>query len=80
MQFQNWNLHLPIALINIVDVFLQNEPLNTTSVSGYNALLRYEGFEGDSSLDFWCNICGPDIHPVGWCATSAKLLVPPRCM
>ncbi|XP_061471973.1 MBT domain-containing protein 1 isoform X3 [Rhineura floridana] len=47
-------------------------------LAGYNALLRYEGFESDSSLDFWCNICGPDIHPVGWCATSGKPLVPPR--
>ncbi|XP_077184107.1 MBT domain-containing protein 1 isoform X3 [Paroedura picta] len=47
-------------------------------LAGYNALLRYEGFENDSSLDFWCNICGPDIHPVGWCATSGKPLVPPR--
>ncbi|XP_032995042.1 MBT domain-containing protein 1 isoform X9 [Lacerta agilis] len=47
-------------------------------LAGYNALLRYEGFESDSSLDFWCNICGLDIHPVGWCATSGKPLVPPR--
>ncbi|XP_054832785.1 MBT domain-containing protein 1 isoform X2 [Eublepharis macularius] len=47
-------------------------------LAGYNALLRYEGFENDSSLDFWCNVCGPDIHPVGWCATSGKPLVPPR--
>lgn len=47
-------------------------------VLGYNALLRYEGFENDSSLDFWCNICGSDIHPVGWCAASGKPLVPPR--
>ncbi|XP_058708475.1 MBT domain-containing protein 1 isoform X7 [Poecile atricapillus] len=47
-------------------------------LAGYNALLRYEGFENDSSLDFWCNICGSDIHPVGWCATSGKPLVPPR--
>ncbi|XP_020670475.1 MBT domain-containing protein 1 isoform X6 [Pogona vitticeps] len=47
-------------------------------LAGYNALLRYEGFESDSNLDFWCNICGPDIHPVGWCATSGKPLVPPR--
>ncbi|XP_060108984.1 MBT domain-containing protein 1 isoform X5 [Heteronotia binoei] len=47
-------------------------------LAGFNALLRYEGFENDSSLDFWCNICGPDIHPVGWCATSGKPLVPPR--
>ncbi|XP_039937480.1 MBT domain-containing protein 1 isoform X5 [Hirundo rustica] len=47
-------------------------------LAGYNALLRYEGFENDSSLDFWCNICGSDIHPVGWCATSGKPLVPPQ--
>ncbi|XP_048343879.1 MBT domain-containing protein 1 isoform X2 [Sphaerodactylus townsendi] len=47
-------------------------------LAGYNALLRYEGFENDSNLDFWCNICVPDIHPVGWCATSGKPLVPPR--
>ncbi|XP_069511019.1 MBT domain-containing protein 1 isoform X3 [Ambystoma mexicanum] len=47
-------------------------------LAGFYALLRYEGFENDSSLDFWCNICGPDVHPVGWCATSGKPLVPPR--
>ncbi|XP_010215428.1 PREDICTED: MBT domain-containing protein 1 isoform X3 [Tinamus guttatus] len=47
-------------------------------LAGYNALLRYEGFESDSNLDFWCNVCGSDIHPVGWCATSGKPLVPPR--
>ncbi|XP_010719893.1 MBT domain-containing protein 1 isoform X1 [Meleagris gallopavo] len=47
-------------------------------LAGYNALLRYEGFENDSNLDFWCNVCGSDIHPVGWCATSGKPLVPPR--
>ncbi|XP_078230288.1 MBT domain-containing protein 1 isoform X13 [Callithrix jacchus] len=47
-------------------------------LAGYNALLRYEGFESDSALDFWCNICGSDIHPVGWCAASGKPLVPPR--
>ncbi|KAG8446375.1 hypothetical protein GDO86_014000 [Hymenochirus boettgeri] len=47
-------------------------------LAGYNALLRYEGFENDSSLDFWCIICGPEVHPVGWCATSGKPLVPPQ--
>ncbi|XP_050776077.1 MBT domain-containing protein 1 isoform X6 [Gopherus flavomarginatus] len=47
-------------------------------LAGYNVLLRYEGFENDSSVDFWCNVCGSDIHPVGWCATSGKPLVPPR--
>ncbi|XP_027373291.1 MBT domain-containing protein 1 isoform X1 [Bos indicus x Bos taurus] len=47
-------------------------------LAGYNALLRYEGFENDSGLDFWYSICGSDIHPVGWCAASGKPLVPPR--
>nr|XP_006001283.1 PREDICTED: MBT domain-containing protein 1 isoform X5 [Latimeria chalumnae] len=47
-------------------------------LAGYKALLRYEGFDSDSSLDFWCNICGSDVRPVGWCATSGKPLVPPR--
>ncbi|EMP33039.1 MBT domain-containing protein 1 [Chelonia mydas] len=40
---------------------LQNQVKTKT---GYNALLRYEGFENDSSIDFWCNVCGSDIHPV----------------
>ncbi|KAF3816772.1 hypothetical protein GH733_014120 [Mirounga leonina] len=47
-------------------------------LAGYNALLRYEGFENDPGLDFWCNVCGSDIHPVGWCAASGRPLVPPR--
>uniref|UniRef100_A0A8C7F675 Mbt domain containing 1 n=1 Tax=Oncorhynchus kisutch TaxID=8019 RepID=A0A8C7F675_ONCKI len=44
----------------------------------FKALLRYEGFDGDSGRDFWCNICVPDIHPVGWCAAGGKPLVPPK--
>ncbi|KAG8546571.1 hypothetical protein GDO81_018607 [Engystomops pustulosus] len=47
-------------------------------LAGYSALLRYEGFENDASLDFWCNICSSDVHPVGWCASSGKPLVPPQ--
>ncbi|XP_069608597.1 MBT domain-containing protein 1 isoform X1 [Ranitomeya imitator] len=47
-------------------------------LAGYNALLRYEGFENDASLDFWYNICSSDVHPVGWCASSGKPLVPPQ--
>ncbi|XP_056406567.1 MBT domain-containing protein 1 isoform X1 [Hyla sarda] len=47
-------------------------------LAGYNALLRYEGFENDASLDFWCSICSSDVHPVGWCASSGKPLVPPQ--
>ncbi|XP_072259471.1 MBT domain-containing protein 1 isoform X2 [Pyxicephalus adspersus] len=47
-------------------------------VAGYNALMRYEGFENDCSKDFWCNLCSNDVHPVGWCARSGKPLVPPK--
>uniref|UniRef100_A0A3P8YGE4 FCS-type domain-containing protein n=1 Tax=Esox lucius TaxID=8010 RepID=A0A3P8YGE4_ESOLU len=47
-------------------------------LAGFKALLRYEGFDGDSGRDFWCNLCVPGIHPVGWCAAGGKPLVPPK--
>uniref|UniRef100_A0A4W5MUB6 Mbt domain containing 1 n=1 Tax=Hucho hucho TaxID=62062 RepID=A0A4W5MUB6_9TELE len=47
-------------------------------LAGFKALLRYEGFDNDTSRDFWCNLCVPEIHPVGWCASSGKPLVPPK--
>ncbi|XP_061621329.1 MBT domain-containing protein 1-like [Phyllopteryx taeniolatus] len=47
-------------------------------LAGFKALLRYEGFDIDSSKDFWCNLCIPEVHPVGWCASSGKPLVPPK--
>ncbi|XP_037836930.1 MBT domain-containing protein 1 isoform X3 [Kryptolebias marmoratus] len=47
-------------------------------LAGFKALLRYEGFDNDSSKDFWCNLCVPEVHPVGWCASSNKPLVPPK--
>ncbi|KAG8006613.1 MBT domain-containing protein 1, partial [Nibea albiflora] len=33
-------------------------------LAGFKALLRYEGFDSDSTRDFWLNLCVPDIHPV----------------
>uniref|UniRef100_A0A8C7GH39 Mbt domain containing 1 n=1 Tax=Oncorhynchus kisutch TaxID=8019 RepID=A0A8C7GH39_ONCKI len=48
------------------------------SSPGFKALLRYEGFDNDTSRDFWCNLCVPEIHHVGWCASSGKPLVPPK--
>ncbi|XP_029978294.1 lethal(3)malignant brain tumor-like protein 2 isoform X2 [Sphaeramia orbicularis] len=47
-------------------------------ISGYKALLRYEGFEHDSSKDFWCSLVSGELHPIGWCAMTSKLLVPPQ--
>ncbi|XP_062838971.1 lethal(3)malignant brain tumor-like protein 2 isoform X2 [Anolis carolinensis] len=47
-------------------------------IAGYKALLRYEGFENDSSHDFWVNLGTVDVHPIGWCAINSKILVPPQ--
>ncbi|XP_052896020.1 polycomb protein Sfmbt, partial [Anopheles moucheti] len=47
-------------------------------ICGYKALLRYEGFDGDASKDFWVNLCSAEVHPVGWCATRGKPLIPPK--
>ncbi|XP_040885534.1 lethal(3)malignant brain tumor-like protein 2 [Toxotes jaculatrix] len=47
-------------------------------VAGYKALLRYEGFEDDSSHDFWCSLVSGELKPIGWCAMTSKLLVPPQ--
>ncbi|XP_028843837.1 lethal(3)malignant brain tumor-like protein 2 isoform X2 [Denticeps clupeoides] len=49
-------------------------------LAGYNAKLRFEGFESDVSHDFWCNLGTADIHPIGWCTVNSKLLVPPRAL
>ncbi|XP_050084594.1 polycomb protein Sfmbt isoform X2 [Anopheles aquasalis] len=48
-------------------------------ICGYKALLRYEGFDAmESSKDFWVNLCSAEVHPVGWCATRGKPLIPPK--
>ncbi|KAJ2950138.1 hypothetical protein O0L34_g11488 [Tuta absoluta] len=47
-------------------------------VKGYMGLLRYEGFGSDDSKDFWVNLCCSEVHPVGWCATRGKPLIPPQ--
>lgn len=40
--------------------------------------MRYEGFEHDSSHDFWCSLVSGELNPIGWCAMTSKLLVPPQ--
>ncbi|KAF4524651.1 hypothetical protein B566_EDAN013760 [Ephemera danica] len=47
-------------------------------IAGYKALLRYEGFGQDTAKDFWVNLCSAVVHPVGWCATRGKPLIPPK--
>ena len=53
--------------------------MNLNFVSGYKALMRYEGYANDPSHDFWMNLCTQDVHAVGWCAYEGKPLVPPKC-
>jgi len=47
-------------------------------IQGYKVLLRYEGFGQDGTRDFWMNLCSEKVHPVGWCATKGKPLIPPK--
>lgn len=47
-------------------------------VVGYKALLRYEGFGANPHKDFWVSLCSNQVHPVGWCATRGKPLIPPK--
>ncbi|XP_044733655.1 polycomb protein Sfmbt [Chrysoperla carnea] len=47
-------------------------------IIGYKALMRYEGFGTNSSKDFWVSLCSATVHPVGWCATRGKPLIPPK--
>ncbi|XP_025830854.1 polycomb protein Sfmbt isoform X2 [Agrilus planipennis] len=47
-------------------------------IIGYKALLRYEGFGMNESKDFWVSLCSNQVHPVGWCATRGKPLIPPK--
>ncbi|KAL3265933.1 hypothetical protein HHI36_010122 [Cryptolaemus montrouzieri] len=47
-------------------------------IVGYKALLRYEGFGSNDTKDFWVSLCSNQVHPVGWCATRGKPLIPPK--
>ncbi|XP_037611426.1 lethal(3)malignant brain tumor-like protein 2 isoform X2 [Sebastes umbrosus] len=85
--------HVPLcAQWDDVTLGMRVEVLNTNAVlpskvywiatviqiAGYKALLRYEGFEHDSSRDFWCSLVSGELNPIGWCAMTSKLLVPPQ--
>lgn len=47
-------------------------------IIGYKALMRYEGFGTNNTKDFWVSLCSSTVHPVGWCATRGKPLIPPK--
>jgi len=57
----------------------QESAYNFVVTTGYGVCLRYEGYEDDASHDFWVNFYSDDVHYVGWCASNARPLVPPKC-
>ncbi|ELU04767.1 hypothetical protein CAPTEDRAFT_148410 [Capitella teleta] len=40
--------------------------------------LRFEGFQDNSTCDFWLDACASDLHPVGWCRSNEKKYSPPQ--
>ncbi|XP_021367553.1 scm-like with four MBT domains protein 1 isoform X2 [Mizuhopecten yessoensis] len=42
--------------------------------------LRYDGYEEDTSADFWCDLMTSEIHPIGWCAQNNQILQPPEAI
>ncbi|KAK3599513.1 hypothetical protein CHS0354_006642 [Potamilus streckersoni] len=70
VELPNYDFDLPTNMVYWIATVIK--------IAGYKALMRYEGFGDDYSQDFWVNLCIQDIHPVGWCATSGKPLVPPK--
>eukprot|EP00794_Sanderia_malayensis_P006848 gene6848-7617_t len=46
-------------------------------VKGNMMLLRYEGYENDGTDNFWFDVRSKHVHPVGWCYSVQKLLIPP---
>uniref|UniRef100_A0A8C7ZHQ4 Mbt domain containing 1 n=1 Tax=Oryzias sinensis TaxID=183150 RepID=A0A8C7ZHQ4_9TELE len=69
IEVPNSDISLPTKVYWIAEI---------VKLAGFKALLRYEGFDNDTSKDFWCNLCIPEVHPVGWCASNGKPLVPPK--
>ncbi|XP_005111500.1 scm-like with four MBT domains protein 1 [Aplysia californica] len=39
--------------------------------------LRYEGYQDNSSADFWSDPMTSDVHPLGWCEENGKTVQPP---
>ncbi|RXG51953.1 Polycomb protein Sfmbt [Armadillidium vulgare] len=57
---------------------LMKDAFWVATVIALYAKLRFEGFVDDSSKDIWVDLCSEEVHPVGWCATQGKPLIPPK--
>lgn len=68
-----------LLFLKLLSALIINSYFIIFNCLGYKANLRYEGYETDGSSDFWVNLCSNVVHPVGWCATRGKPLIPPKC-
>lgn len=48
--------------------------------SGPLLLLRFDGYDNDRSGDFWLNASSQLLQPIGWCAKTHNLLIPPEAI
>ena len=49
-------------------------------VEGYRGLVRYECVPPEESAGRWMDLCSDQVHPVGWCATQGRPLIPPAAV
>jgi len=77
VEYRNKDAQPPSDVKNSNDVYWI---ATVVRVEGYYLLLRWEGYENDSSADFWVNIYNSIMHPVGWSATQRKHLMPPKAI
>ncbi|KAK3739524.1 hypothetical protein QZH41_016199, partial [Actinostola sp. cb2023] len=49
-------------------------------VSGPLLLLRFDGYDEDRSGDFWFDCACELIQPIGWCAKTNTILIPPEAI
>ncbi|XP_028513995.1 scm-like with four MBT domains protein 2 isoform X2 [Exaiptasia diaphana] len=49
-------------------------------VSGPLLLLRFDGYNEDRSGDFWLDASSELLQPIGWCAKTNNILVPPEAI
>jgi len=40
--------------------------------------LRFDGYENDSSADFWADLATCEVHTLGWCRENGKTFAPPE--
>jgi hypothetical protein len=50
------------------------------TTSGPLLLLRFDGYDNDRSGDFWLNASSQLLQPIGWCAKTDNILIPPEAI